>query len=100
MAPGDYRIMAAGAYGGDAIERACWPLFLRSDFPSYETFWQEKVVRVTTRPTGMGFKSDAELAKIGCGPEDMSGSLTRPSGLPAWAPACSQMATRESALRA
>jgi len=26
---------------------------------------------VTTRPTGMGFKSDTELASIGCGPEDM-----------------------------
>lgn len=72
MAPGDYRIMAAGTYGGDAIEKACWPLFLQSDFPSYQTFWQQKVVRVTTRPTGMGFKSDAELVKIACGPEDIS----------------------------
>jgi len=51
MAPGAYRIMAAGTYGGDAMEKACWPLFLQSDFPSYETFWQQKVVRVTTRPT-------------------------------------------------
>src|SRR5215472_4939169 len=66
-----YRIMAAGNYGGDDLERQCWPLFLQPDWPSYETFWQRRVVRVTTRPTGMGFKSDAELAKIGCGPEDM-----------------------------
>jgi len=66
-----YRIMAAGNYGGDDLERQCWPLFLQPDWPSYETFWQRRVVRVTTRPTGMGFKSDAELAKIGCGPEDI-----------------------------
>lgn len=72
MASTTYRIMAAGNYGGDALERKCWPLFLQQDFPSYETFWQKRVVPVTTRPHGMSFRSDAELAKISMDTHDMA----------------------------
>ena len=53
------------------MERGCWSLFLQQDFPSYETVWQKRVVPVTTRPQGVGFKSDAELATIGMDEHDM-----------------------------
>jgi hypothetical protein len=72
MASTAYRIMAADNYGGDDLEKRCWPLFLQQDFPSYETFWRDKVVPVTTRPHGMGFRSDAELANLGRGAHDMA----------------------------
>lgn len=34
---------------GDALERECLPLFLDSEFPSYERFWRQSVVPVTQR---------------------------------------------------
>lgn len=67
-----YYILAPGNHGGDDIERQCWPLFLQQDWPSYEAFWRDRVVPVTTRPHGMGFRSDAELAALGKGAEDMA----------------------------
>jgi hypothetical protein len=56
---------------GDPVERKYWDLFLRDQFPSYETVWAKSVVPVTGRPDHGGFKSDEALAKIGLGPEDM-----------------------------
>jgi len=56
---------------GDPVERKYWDLFLRDEFPSYETVWANYVVRVTGRPDHGGFKSDQALAKIGLGPEEM-----------------------------
>jgi hypothetical protein len=50
---------------GDAREQRWWHLFLRTDFPSYETAWQRYIVPVTKRPEGITFRSDAELAGIG-----------------------------------
>jgi hypothetical protein len=56
---------------GDPVERKYWNLFLRAEFPSYETVWADFVVPVTGRPDHGGFKSDEVLAEIGLGPGDM-----------------------------
>jgi hypothetical protein len=56
---------------GDPVEREYLDLFLRDQFPSYETVWAKYVVPVTGRPDHPGFKSDEALARIGLRPEDL-----------------------------
>jgi hypothetical protein len=56
---------------GDAVEQEYLELFLRDEFPSYETFWADSIVPLTLRPESPAFKSDEGLAKIGRGPEDV-----------------------------
>lgn len=56
---------------GDAVEQKYWELFLRDEFPSYETFWASAIVPLTLRPESIAFLSDAGLAKIGRGPEEV-----------------------------
>ena len=55
------------ATDGDDLERRCWPLFVRREFPSYEKFWYVFVAPLTNRVSDRGdvhFKSDAELAAM------------------------------------
>jgi hypothetical protein len=56
---------------GDDLEKTCFPLFLRDEFPSYETFWQQKVVPLTNRPENIYFKSNQDLAAISKGQKDI-----------------------------
>jgi hypothetical protein len=56
---------------GDPVERRYSSLFVRDEFPSYETVWQTSIVPVTGRPFHGGFHSDAELLKSGFTPEDI-----------------------------
>ena len=42
--------------GGDQFERDFWPLFIRDQFPSYETFWQ-KFVFPLRQEGSINFKS-------------------------------------------
>jgi len=60
------------AKDGDVHERRLWASFAESEFRSYETFWQRRVVPLTHRPDAITLKSDAELAEIGQGPEDVA----------------------------
>ena len=46
--------------GGDQFERDFWPLFIRDQFPSYETFWQ-KFVFPLRQEGSINFKSGGEL---------------------------------------
>jgi hypothetical protein len=55
---------------GDPVEQTAWGLFVRDEWPSYETVWREYVVPITRRPDP-GFRSDEDLARFGLGPEDM-----------------------------
>lgn len=52
------------AIDGDDFERYYWGLFIKDQFPSYETFWLKFVVPLTNRPDNIHFKTDVELAKI------------------------------------
>lgn len=59
------------AINGDDVEKACWGLFLRRDFPSYELFWLQHVVPLTKRPHSIHFKNNDDLAKLGKTPHDI-----------------------------
>lgn len=50
---------------GDDLERRYWDLFIKDQFPSYESFWLKFVVPLTNRPDNINFKTDIELTKIG-----------------------------------
>lgn len=55
------------ATDGDDLERRCWPLFVRREFPTYERFWYVFVAPLTNRERDRGdvhFKSDTELAAM------------------------------------
>jgi hypothetical protein len=55
------------ATDGDDLERRCWPLFVRLEFPSYERFWYVFVAPLTNRDRNRNdvhFKTDAELAAM------------------------------------
>jgi hypothetical protein len=55
------------AVNGDWLERRCWQLFIRTEFPAYERFWLLFVAPLTNRDTAPGdihFKSDADLASM------------------------------------
>ncbi len=52
---------------GDDLERRCWPLFVRREFPSYERFWYVFVAPLTNRErdrSDVHFKSDTELGAM------------------------------------
>jgi len=53
------------AQDGDAFEQRYWTAFLAIDFPSYERFWQNRVVPLTNRPADIHFKSAAVLQAAG-----------------------------------
>lgn len=57
---------------GDEVEQATYSEFIATDFPSYETFWQRRVVPLTNRPADIQYKDDASLAAMGKGPEDVA----------------------------
>ena len=54
---------------GDGFEKKYYNSFIKPRFPSYEVFWQKFVTPLTNRPANIHFRTDAELAKIGFGPE-------------------------------
>jgi hypothetical protein len=56
---------------GDDLEQTCYHLFLQQEFPSYETFWQRRIVPLTNRPTNIYIKDDTELTAIGKGHIDI-----------------------------
>ena len=60
------------AIDGDATEQQAWPLFIQSSFPSYETFWQKRVVPITRRPLNIRLLDDAELAARGLTAHDVA----------------------------
>jgi hypothetical protein len=65
---------------GDDSEKLYWENFARERFPSYESFWLAHVVPVTnrgatdrlSRELRIRFRTDAELAADGLGPEDVA----------------------------
>lgn len=56
---------------GDDLERHYWGLFIKDQFPNYESFWLKFVVPLTNRPDSVYFKADAELKKIGKNKSDL-----------------------------
>lgn len=56
---------------GDSVEKYYWPIFLEDKFPSYEKYWQMRIVPLTNRPKNINFKSDSELQKQGFTDEDI-----------------------------
>ncbi|HPR58596.1 MAG TPA: hypothetical protein PK915_09530 [Bacteroidales bacterium] len=62
-----YQIVA----DGDSVEKYYWPIFLEDRFPSYEKYWQLRIVPLTNRPKNINFKSDSELQKLGFNDEDI-----------------------------
>lgn len=62
-----YRIVT----DGDSVEKYYWPIFLENRFPSYEKYWQLRIVPLTNRPKNINFKSDSELQKLGFNDEDI-----------------------------
>lgn len=59
------------ASDGDDIEKRSNNLFLSSEFPSYEKFWQANIVQLTGRPSTIHFLDDGQLAAIGKNDEDI-----------------------------
>jgi len=59
------------AIDGDYLECHYWGLFIKDQFPSYESFWLKFVVPLTNRPTDIHFKNNLELAKIGKSESDI-----------------------------
>ncbi|MBI5421018.1 MAG: hypothetical protein HZA35_01760 [Parcubacteria group bacterium] len=59
------------ATDGDDFERTYWDLFIKDQFPSYETFWLKFVVPITNRSKNVHFKDNLELAKIGKSESDV-----------------------------
>jgi len=47
---------------GDHYEQVAYPLFVKNNFPAYESFWQNFIVPLTNRPTDVYTKSDQDLA--------------------------------------
>lgn len=55
------------ATDGDDLERRCWPLFIRREFPSYERYWYRFVAPLTNRDKNrrdVHFKSEEDLAAM------------------------------------
>jgi hypothetical protein len=59
------------ATDGDRYEIDYYPLFIQTEFPSYEVFWQKFIVPLTRRPTDIHTKNDTELAQMGRTPNDI-----------------------------
>jgi hypothetical protein len=60
---------------GDEPEKRWWPQWTRDHFPSYETFWVERIVPLTYRVKdrqNIRFQTDEELAEAGYTPEDVA----------------------------
>jgi hypothetical protein len=60
---------------GDALEQASWKLFVADHFPSYESFWVDRIVPLTYRVVTRGdirFRPTAELAADGFTDEDVT----------------------------
>ena len=55
---------------GDGFEQHYWPLF-SSIFPSYERYWELRVVPLTNRPTDIHFKSHVILTGLELTPKNM-----------------------------
>jgi hypothetical protein len=63
------------AVDGDPIEQRYWHAFIARRFPSYERFWLAAVIDVTRRGICRAdgrMRSDAELAEVGKGHEDVA----------------------------
>lgn len=56
---------------GDFVEKHYWEKFLKEKFPSYEKYWQSRIVPITNRPLNINFKSNSELQKLGFNDEDI-----------------------------
>ena len=50
---------------GDDYEKHYWTKFLSSDFPSYQTYWADKITPLTNRPNNIHFKNSTELLALG-----------------------------------
>jgi hypothetical protein len=56
------------ATDGDYLEKRCWPLFLRNEFPTYERFWYLFVAPLTNRDkdrSDVRFKATNDLKAAG-----------------------------------
>jgi hypothetical protein len=60
------------ARDGDSVEQYAWSRFVQAEFPAYERFWLSYVVPLTNRPRNIHFLKDADLSKMGKGPEDVA----------------------------
>ncbi len=58
-------------HDGDDYEKHYWTKFLSSDFPSYQTYWADKITPLTNRPNNIHFKSSAELIALGHSAEEV-----------------------------
>ena len=56
---------------GDNYERCYYHLFIATEFPSYEAFWQRFVVPLTNRPVDIHFKTAQQLNAIGKGDHEI-----------------------------
>lgn len=59
------------AIDGDDFEQHCWNLFVKDQFPSYESFWLKSVVPLTNRPNNIHFKTNVELVAISKSESDL-----------------------------
>jgi len=56
---------------GDAFEKHYWNAFLRTEFPSYESYWAKRIVPMTNRPHNIHFKDSTSLTTAGYTADDI-----------------------------
>ena len=56
---------------GDGLEQHYWKLFIQSEFPSYEKFWEKHVIPLSNRPVDIHFKTNAQLSSSNLTQEDV-----------------------------